>query len=140
MSQLTDVVIYRRKREVDGQIWKYLLHIPILFSFFMTYHRICNQSSTAFSEHLSSPSVYFCGIHVAQSLVFCVVVCSILYPLVATLYLRKSKIWNAISTERYTGTSKTGAVRMYVVVLIVFSELRWAVIVRFVDTGGIDSI
>ena len=45
-------------------------------------------------------------------------------PLVTTLYLRKSKIWNAISTERYTGTSKTGAVRMYVVVLIVFSELR----------------
>ena len=61
-------------------------------------------------------------------------------PLVATLYLRKSKIWNAISTERYTGTSKTGAVGMYVVVLIVFSELRWAVIVRFVDIGGIDSI
>jgi len=25
---LTDVVIYRRKREVDGQIWKYLLCNP----------------------------------------------------------------------------------------------------------------
>ena len=71
------------------QLWNTVCryHIPILFPFFMTYHRICNHSSTAYAEHLSSPSVYFCGVHVAQSLVFCVVVCSILYVLCAFVLL-----------------------------------------------------
>jgi hypothetical protein len=46
---------------------------------------ITNRKSKG--EHLSSPLVYFCGVHVAQSLVFCVVVCSILYVLCAFVLL-----------------------------------------------------
>jgi hypothetical protein len=66
-------------------------HNPVLFSF-MSYYLVCNKSNTTGStceqelktlpEHLHSLPVIR-GIHVAQSLVFCVMFCRLLFILVS---------------------------------------------------------
>jgi hypothetical protein len=66
-------------------------HNPVLSSF-MSYHRVYNKSNTAGStceqelktlpEHLNSLPV-FRGVHVAQSFVFCVMFCRLLFILLS---------------------------------------------------------
>ena len=69
-------------------IWR--KHFPV-FSYFMTYHLLCNSSVTGgagtvyLSEHLSSSPVCN-GVHVARSLVFCVVFCRSLLVLLSFLF------------------------------------------------------
>ena len=63
------------------------IHNPVLSSF-MTYHRICNKSNTtdatsgAGTVHSSGAPNFtpgFSGVHVAHSLVFCVLFCRLLF-------------------------------------------------------------
>jgi hypothetical protein len=66
-------------------------HNPVLSSF-MSYHRVCSKSKTTGStfeqelktlpKHLNSLPV-FRGVHVAQSLVFCVMFCRLLFILLS---------------------------------------------------------
>ena len=72
-----------------SRIYSFCSNNYAVFSSFMTYH-VCNKSNTTgaicgagivtHTEHLSSTSV-FDGVHVAQSLFFCVIFCRSVFVL-----------------------------------------------------------
>ena len=89
------IIRIKRKRPLCSTCHK---HFPVLSSF-MTYHRVCNESNTKVATSGTSTS-YPSGapeftpvsseVHVARSLVFCVVFCGSLFdlfPLAIVLFL-----------------------------------------------------